>query len=44
VHAEAEIPEFMREWGEFRPQELDFALLSQFHQQATEMMRRAGWK
>ncbi|QTH46345.1 extracellular solute-binding protein [Cohnella sp. LGH] len=44
VHAEAEIPEFMREWGEFRPQELDFALLSQFHQQATEMMQRAGWK
>ncbi len=44
VHAEATIPDLLRDWGEFQPQKLDFAALAQFSRQATEIMQRVGWR
>jgi len=44
VNPDAEWPELLRSWGEFKSQELDWAALGEYNQKAVEMMNKAGWK
>ncbi|XID95577.1 extracellular solute-binding protein [Paenibacillaceae bacterium WGS1546] len=44
VHAEATVPDLVRDWGQFRPQKLDVAVLSRLNRQSSAIMRRAGWE
>lgn len=44
VNLDAELPELLKSWGEFKAQEIDFAKLGEFNKDAVEMMDRAGWK
>lgn len=44
VNAEAEKPALLKEWGEFKTQELNFAKLGENNKKAVELMNKAGWK
>ncbi|MBH5317449.1 Fe(3+) ABC transporter substrate-binding protein [Paenibacillus sp. GSMTC-2017] len=44
VNEKAEVPALLKEWGEFKTQELDYAKLSEFNKKATELMNKAAWK
>jgi len=44
VNPEAELPELLKSWGEFKAQEIDFADLGKYNARAVEIMNEAGWK
>lgn len=44
VNAEAEKPALLKEWGEFKTQQLNFAKLGEHNKKAVELMNKAGWK
>lgn len=44
VNAEAETPDLLKEWGEFKTQQIDFTKLGEHNKKATELMNKAGWK
>jgi len=44
VNPEAEKPEVIKSWGEFKAQDLDFAKLGDHNKTATEIMNKVGWK
>ncbi|MFC4597135.1 extracellular solute-binding protein [Cohnella hongkongensis] len=44
VNAEADRPEWLRNWQGFKRQPVDIAGLGQFYEQAKEIFQRAGWE
>ncbi|WP_445683717.1 Fe(3+) ABC transporter substrate-binding protein [Sporosarcina sp. FSL K6-3457] len=44
VNDEADMPEMLKNWGNFKQQPVDIASLGHFHKQATEIFERVGWK
>lgn len=44
VNEEAEVADPIRSWGAFKAQQLDFAALEQFRQEAIDIFERAGWQ
>lgn len=44
VNAEADKPELLKSWGEFKTQQIDFAKLGDHNKKATEILIKAGWK
>lgn len=44
VNPNAELPELLKSWGEFKAQEIDFAVLGDYNGKAVEIMNEAGWK
>nr|WP_225435409.1 Fe(3+) ABC transporter substrate-binding protein [Bacillus aerolatus] len=44
VNAEAEMPELLKSWGEFKMQELNFDTLGEHNQKAIEIFNKTGWK
>ncbi|QQE73845.1 Fe(3+) ABC transporter substrate-binding protein [Brevibacillus composti] len=44
VNAEAEMPELLKSWGEFKAQEIDFAALGTHNKKALEISNKVGWK
>lgn len=44
VNPEAEKPEILKSWGDFKMQELDFDTLGTHNQKAIEIFNKTGWK
>ncbi|WP_103109172.1 Fe(3+) ABC transporter substrate-binding protein [Brevibacillus reuszeri] len=44
VNPEADKPALLKEWGEFKTQQLDFAKLGEHNKKAVELLNKAGWK
>jgi len=44
VNSEAELPELLKSWGEFKAQEANWAALGEYNQLAVQIMNKAGWK
>ncbi|MFM1653388.1 Fe(3+) ABC transporter substrate-binding protein [Brevibacillus sp. B_LB10_24] len=44
VNAEAEMPELLKSWGEYKAQEIDFAALGTHNKKALEIFNKVGWK
>jgi len=44
VNAEAELPQLLKTWGEFKTQQVDFAKLGENNKKATEILTKVGWK
>ncbi|WP_020615056.1 Fe(3+) ABC transporter substrate-binding protein [Paenibacillus daejeonensis] len=44
VNAEAKLPELLASWGEFKHQELDFAVYGENNPKAVEIANKVGWK
>ncbi|MFS0728048.1 Fe(3+) ABC transporter substrate-binding protein [Paenibacillus sp. 1P07SE] len=44
VNQQAELPELLASWGEFKRQELDFAVYGENNPKAVEIANKAGWK
>jgi iron(III) transport system substrate-binding protein len=44
VNSDAELPELLKSWGEFKTQSIDFAKLGENNKAATELMNKVGWK
>ncbi|UOE56111.1 Fe(3+) ABC transporter substrate-binding protein [Bacillus sp. CMF12] len=44
VNPEAEKPEILKSWGDFKMQELDFDTLGKHNQKAIEIFNKTGWK
>jgi len=44
VNPNAEWPELLRSWGEFKHQQLDWSALGENNQKAVEIMNKVGWK
>lgn len=44
VNPEAELPELLSSWGEFKSQQLDFAKIGEYNKKAVEIMNKVGWK
>ncbi|WP_110113458.1 Fe(3+) ABC transporter substrate-binding protein [Bacillus sp. CGMCC 1.16541] len=44
VNPEAEKPELLQSWGEFKAQELNFDTLAEHNQKAIEVFNKVGWK
>ena len=44
VNAQAQLPELLKTWGEFKVQEIDFAKLGVHNKKALEILNKAGWK
>lgn len=44
VNPKAEWPELLKSWGEFKSQQLDWAVLGENNQKAIEIMNKVGWK
>lgn len=43
VNDEAELPEPIQSWGPFKSQQLDFAKLERYRQEAIDIFKRVGW-
>jgi iron(III) transport system substrate-binding protein len=43
VNEEAEVPDPIKSWGAFKPQQLDFADLEVYRQKAIEIFKRVNW-
>lgn len=44
VNKEAEMPELLKSWGEFKHQGIDFAAYGEFNPKAVEIANKVGWK
>jgi len=44
VNPQAQLPELLKSWGEFKTQEIDFAKLGVHNKKALEILNKAGWK
>ena len=44
VNKQAEIPEILKNWGEFKHQGLDFAAYGEYNAKAVEIANKVGWK
>lgn len=44
VNKDAEMPELLRSWGEFTPQDLDFSTLGVYNKKAIEIFNKVGWQ
>lgn len=44
VNNEAELPEILESWGEFKHQGIDFAAYGEFNPAAVEIANKVGWK
>lgn len=44
VNAEAKLPELLASWGEFKTQQLDFAVYGENNPKAVEIANKVGWK
>lgn len=44
VNGEAELPEILQSWGEFRHQAIDFAAYGEHNPKAVEIVNKVGWK
>lgn len=44
VNPKAELTEFLQAWGDFKKQDLDWAVLGDNNQKAVEIMNKVGWK
>lgn len=44
VNPDAELPELLKSWGEFKAQEANWAALGEYNQLAVQIMNKAGWK
>jgi len=44
VNPEAQMPELLKSWGEFKMQELDFDTLGEHNAKAIEIFNKTGWK
>lgn len=44
VNGQAQLPELLKSWGEFKVQEIDFATLGVHNKKALEILNKAGWK
>lgn len=44
VNVEAEKPALLKEWGEFKVQQLDFSKLGEHNKKAIEIMNKVNWK
>ncbi|MFD0590177.1 Fe(3+) ABC transporter substrate-binding protein [Paenibacillus sp. GCM10027627] len=44
VNKEAALPELLKEWGEFKTENIDYAKLGVHNKKATEIMNKVGWK
>lgn len=44
VNNEAEMPELLKSWGEFKPQDIDYSKLGENNKRATEILNEVGWK
>lgn len=44
VNQAAELPELLKEWGEFKAQKIEYAKLGEHNKKATELLNKAGWK
>ncbi|MFK2825427.1 Fe(3+) ABC transporter substrate-binding protein [Bacillus sp. B190/17] len=44
VNEEAEKPELLKSWGNFKMQELNFDKLGEYNQKAIEIFNKVGWK
>ncbi|OMF56769.1 Fe(3+) ABC transporter substrate-binding protein [Paenibacillus sp. FSL R5-0490] len=44
VNPDAEKPEILKSWGDFKMQELDFDTLGKHNQKAIEIFNKTGWK
>lgn len=44
VNLDAEKPEILKSWGDFKMQELDFDTLGKHNQKAIEIFNKTGWK
>ena len=44
VNPKAKLPELLTSWGEFKHQQLDWAVLGNNNQKAVEIMNKVGWK
>jgi iron(III) transport system substrate-binding protein len=44
VNDQAEKPELLASWGEFKAQQIDFAKLGVHNPKATEIFNKVGWK
>lgn len=43
VNPEAELPELLKSWGEFKKQQLDFSKLGEHNKKAVEILNKVGW-
>lgn len=44
VNKKAEMPELLKSWGEFTPQNLDFSKLGVYNKKAIEIFNKVGWQ
>ena len=44
VNPDAELPELLKSWGEFKKQEANWAALGDYNQLAVQIMNKVGWK
>jgi iron(III) transport system substrate-binding protein len=44
VNKQAELPELLKSWGEFKTQQIDFNKLGDHNAKAIEIMNKTGWK
>ena len=44
VNGQAEVPELLKSWGEFKTQNVDFAKYGELNPKAVEIANKVGWK
>lgn len=44
VNKEAEMPELLKSWGEFKHQDIDFSAYGEYNAKAVEIANKVGWK
>ncbi|MFC4597134.1 Fe(3+) ABC transporter substrate-binding protein [Cohnella hongkongensis] len=44
VNRQAEVPELLKSWGEFKTQDIDFAKYGELNPKAVEIANKVGWK
>lgn len=44
VNKKAEMPDLLKSWGEFTPQDLDFSTLGVYNRKAIEIFNKVGWQ
>lgn len=44
VNPNTELPELLKSWGEFKAQDIDFAVLGKHNKKAIEILNKVGWK
>lgn len=44
VNKDAELPELLKQWGEFKTQTIEYAKLGEHNKKATELLNKAAWK